>query len=123
MNGCPSDDSQHHDVAGAAIPSIYSFNFSDLKISPLWTAGSNDKLQACKKLGADVGINYKTEDWVARVKEETCGRGADVILDVMGASYLSKNTESLAVDGRLIVLGLQGGTVRSFGSNKNLRIQ
>jgi NADPH:quinone reductase-like Zn-dependent oxidoreductase len=59
-----------------------------------------------------VGINYKTEDWVARVKEETGGRGADVILDVMGASYLSKNTESLAVDGRLIVLGLQGGTVR-----------
>jgi NADPH:quinone reductase-like Zn-dependent oxidoreductase len=87
------------------------------------TAGSDDKLQACKKLGADVGINYKTEDWVARVKEETDGRGADVILDVMGASYLSKNTESLAVDGRLIVLGLQGGTVRSFGSNKNLRIQ
>lgn len=58
-----------------------------------------------------MAINYKSEDWVERVKHETGGKGADIILDVMGAPYLSKNTESLAPDGRLIVLGLQGGGV------------
>ncbi|KAF7803534.1 quinone oxidoreductase PIG3 [Senna tora] len=78
------------------------------------TAGSEEKLAFCKNVGADVCINYKTEDFVARVKEETGGQGSmagvDVILDCMGASYYKKNLESLGLDGRLFIIGFQGGT-------------
>ncbi|XP_020109601.1 quinone oxidoreductase PIG3 [Ananas comosus] len=75
------------------------------------TAGSEEKLAACKNLGADACFNYKTEDFVARVKEETGGKGVDVILDNVGASYLQRNLDSLNVDGRLFIIGLQGGRV------------
>lgn len=75
------------------------------------TAGSEEKLAFCKNLGADVCINYKTEDFVARVKEETEGKGVDVILDSIGASYFKKNLESLNYDGRLFVIGTMGGAV------------
>ncbi|KAI4299306.1 hypothetical protein L6164_032775 [Bauhinia variegata] len=74
------------------------------------TAGSEEKLAFCKDIGADVGINYKTEDFVARVKEETGGQGVNVILDCMGASYYQRNLESLSVDGRLFIIGFLGGT-------------
>ncbi|XP_054801283.1 uncharacterized protein LOC129305285 [Prosopis cineraria] len=74
------------------------------------TAGSEEKLAFCKDLGADVCINYKTEDFVVRVKEETGGQGVNVILDCMGASYYSQNLESLSFDGRLFIIGFQGGT-------------
>jgi putative PIG3 family NAD(P)H quinone oxidoreductase len=73
------------------------------------TAGSPHKLDACRDLGADVVINYRDEDFVERVRAETGGAGVDVILDNMGASYLPRNVKALAMDGRLIVLGLQGG--------------
>jgi putative PIG3 family NAD(P)H quinone oxidoreductase len=73
------------------------------------TAGSVDKLARCTELGADVGINYHDEDFVARVREETDGHGADVILDNMGAKYLARNVDVLAPNGRLVVIGLQGG--------------
>lgn len=73
------------------------------------TAGSEEKLAFCKDLGADVCINYKTEDFVARVKEETGGKGVDVILDCMGASYFQRNLDSLNIDGRLFIIGTQGG--------------
>ncbi|CAL5409764.1 unnamed protein product [Camellia sinensis] len=75
------------------------------------TAGSNEKLAACKDLGADVCINYKTEDFVARVKEETQGKGVDVILDNMGGAYFQRNIDSLNVDGRLFIIGFMGGAV------------
>ncbi|GJV86231.1 quinone oxidoreductase PIG3 [Tanacetum coccineum] len=70
---------------------------------------SEEKLNACKELGADVGINYKTEDYDARVKEETGGKGVDVIPDNIGGSYFQKNLESLAIDGRLFIIGFMGG--------------
>ncbi|KAG2396129.1 uncharacterized protein HKW66_Vig0064950 [Vigna angularis] len=73
------------------------------------TAGSEEKLAFCKSIGADVAINYKTEDFVERVKEETGGQGVDVILDCMGASYYQRNLDSLNLDGRLFIIGLQGG--------------
>lgn len=73
------------------------------------TAGSEEKIAACKDLGADVCINYKTEDFVARVKEETGGKGVDVILDNIGGSYLHRNLESLNYDGRLFIIGFMGG--------------
>ncbi|XP_042497987.1 quinone oxidoreductase PIG3-like [Macadamia integrifolia] len=73
------------------------------------TAGSEEKLAFCKDLGADVCINYKTEDFVARVKEETGGKGVDVILDNVGGPYFQRNLNSLNVDGRLFIIGFQGG--------------
>ncbi|XP_056175552.1 uncharacterized protein LOC130140378 [Syzygium oleosum] len=75
------------------------------------TAGSQEKLAACKDLGADVCINYKAEDFVARVKEETAGKGVDVILDCVGASYFQRNLDSLNIDGRLFIIGTQSGAV------------
>lgn len=75
----------------------------------LCTAGTAGKLARCRALGAHAAISYRDEDFVARVREETGGRGADVVLDNMGASYLARNVEVLAPDGRLVVIGLQGG--------------
>jgi len=74
------------------------------------TAGSADKLARCHALGADILIDYRSEDFVAQVRDATGGRGADVVLDIIGAKYLSKNVEVLAPQGRLVVIGLQGGT-------------
>lgn len=76
----------------------------------LCTAGSAAKRERCLQLGADAAIDYRTEDFVARAKEETGGRGVDVILDIMGAAYLARNLDALAPNGRLAVIGLQGGT-------------
>jgi putative PIG3 family NAD(P)H quinone oxidoreductase len=74
------------------------------------TAGSPAKLARCRELGADLAINYATDDFVAAVRDFTGGRGADVILDIMGAVYLSRNVTALATGGRLEVIGMQGGT-------------
>jgi len=74
------------------------------------TAGTAAKLDVCRELGADVGINYRDEDFVERVKAETDGRGVDVVLDNMGGKYLARNVDALAVGGRLMIIGMQGGT-------------
>jgi putative PIG3 family NAD(P)H quinone oxidoreductase len=74
------------------------------------TAGSPQKLARCRELGADVAINYRTEDFVAAVRDATGGAGADVILDIMGASYLGRNLAALATGGRLVIIGRQGGS-------------
>lgn len=73
------------------------------------TAGTPRKVQFCRELGADVAINYQDEVFDERVLAETDRHGVDVILDNMGAAYLPRNLISLAVGGRLVVLGLQGG--------------
>lgn len=73
------------------------------------TAGSPAKLELCADLGADVLISYRDEDFVDRIGEATGGRGADLILDLMGASYLERNLATLAPDGRLVIIGMQGG--------------
>ena len=73
------------------------------------TAGSPAKLELCAGLGATVLIDYRAEDFVDRVHRATDGRGADLILDVMGASYLVRNLAALAIDGRLVIIGMQGG--------------
>jgi putative PIG3 family NAD(P)H quinone oxidoreductase len=75
----------------------------------LATAGSPDKLELCRSLGADVAVNYREQDFVAEVNEATGGHGADVILDNMGASYLGRNVDALATEGRLVIIGMQGG--------------
>ncbi len=74
------------------------------------TAGTPRKVRTCLDLGADMAINYRDESFEDRIKTDTDGAGVDVILDNMGASYLSRNLAALDVGGRLIVLGLQGGT-------------
>jgi putative PIG3 family NAD(P)H quinone oxidoreductase len=74
------------------------------------TAGSAQKLARCRELGADITVNYREEDFVAAVLDATGGAGADVILDIMGASYLARNLATLATDGRLVIIGRQGGS-------------
>lgn len=73
------------------------------------TVGSDERAQVCRDLGADVAVNYHEQDFVAEVQEATDGRGANVILDIIGAKYLDRNVKALAVGGRLVIIGLQGG--------------
>ena len=73
------------------------------------TAGAKHKLDLCAELGADITIAYRDEDFVERVREESGGNGADVILDIMGAAYLNRNVDALAPDGRVVIIGMQGG--------------
>ena len=73
------------------------------------TAGSPEKLEVCRELGASILVNYRTEDFEDVVRDATDGHGADVILDSIGAKYLARNVGVLAVNGRLVVIGLMGG--------------
>jgi putative PIG3 family NAD(P)H quinone oxidoreductase len=73
------------------------------------TAGSEEKCAACRKLGADVAINYKTEDFVAAAKAATGDKGVDVILDMVGGDYIARNYEAAAVEGRIVQIAFQGG--------------
>lgn len=78
------------------------------------TAGSAEKCRRCVELGADAAIDYKLEDFAERVKDLTGGRGVDVILDSIGGSYFERNLASLAIGGRLVVIGLTGGAQASI---------
>lgn len=73
------------------------------------TAGTKEKLDFCAELGADILINYREQDFVEEIERATSGAGADVILDNMGAKYLDRNVRALAVNGRLAIIGMQGG--------------
>jgi putative PIG3 family NAD(P)H quinone oxidoreductase len=77
------------------------------------TAGSAEKCAACVKLGAERAVNYKEEDFVAAVKKATDGKGADVILDMVGGDYVMRNYHAAAVDGRIVQIGTQAGAVAS----------
>ena len=72
------------------------------------TAGSDEKCEACRKLGADVAINYKTQDFVAETKKATDGKGANVILDMVGGDYVGRNYEAAAVEGRIVQIAFMG---------------
>jgi putative PIG3 family NAD(P)H quinone oxidoreductase len=74
------------------------------------TAGSAEKLDRCRELGADLAVSYRDEDFTAGVLEFTGGQGSDVILDIMGASYLARNLDALANWGRLVVIATRGGS-------------
>ena len=85
------------------------------------TAGSAEKLQFCRELGAEITINYRDEDFVARLREETDGAtGANVIFDIMGAAYLDRNIDALATDGQLVIIGMQGGVKGELNIGKLL---
>lgn len=87
----------------------------------LVTAGSPEKLARCRELGADVGINYREQDFVAEARTATEGRGVDLLLDNMGGPYLARNLEALADDGRMITIGLQGGPTAELDMRPMLR--
>ena len=71
------------------------------------TAGTPEKCEACRKLGAEVAINYKTEDFVEATKKATDGRGADLVLDIIGGDYIERNYEAAAVEGRILQIAFQ----------------
>jgi len=85
------------------------------------TAGTGTKLEACRELGAEILINYRDQDFVEVLKDATQGAGADVILDNVGAKYLGRNVGALAVNGRLVIIGLQGGARAELDINAVLR--
>jgi NADPH2:quinone reductase len=74
------------------------------------TAGSDEKCAACVKLGADHAVNYKTQDFVAVTKQATTGKGADVIVDIVGGDYIERNYEAAAMDGRVLQIAFQGSS-------------
>jgi putative PIG3 family NAD(P)H quinone oxidoreductase len=82
------------------------------------TAGSPEKCEACLKLGADRAVNYRTEDFVSVVKEATDGRGANVILDMVGGDYVARNYSAAAIEGRIVQIATQGGAVASADFSK-----
>ena len=85
------------------------------------TAGSDEKCAACLSLGADQAINYKTQDFAERVNELTGGAGVDVILDMVAGSYVAREIQCLAEDGRLVIIALQGGTKAEVNAGLVLR--
>lgn len=85
------------------------------------TAGSDDKCEACRKLGADHAINYKTSDFVEEVKRLTGGKGVDVVLDMVAGAYVPREIECMAEDGRLVIIAVQGGTKSEFNAGLVLR--
>lgn len=85
------------------------------------TAGSDDKCAACLALGADHAVNYKTQDFVAEVKRLTGGAGVNVVLDMVAGSYVTREIECLAEDGRLVIIAVQGGVNSEFNAGLVLR--
>ena len=87
----------------------------------LVTVGSAAKAEACRRLGADVAINYRDEDFVEAVKAATEGRGVDVILDMVAGAYVARNVQCLADDGRAVIIAVQGGVKAEFDAGQVLR--
>ncbi len=85
------------------------------------TAGSDDKVAACMALGADVGINYKTQDFVAEVQAATGGQGAHVVLDMVAGDYLARELQCVADDGRIVIIAVQGGVNCAVNAGEVLR--
>jgi NADPH:quinone reductase len=85
------------------------------------TAGSDDKCQACRDLGADAAINYKTQDFAEEAKKLTDGRGVDVILDMVAGAYIDREVKCVNEDGRIVIIAVQGGTKSEFNAGLVLR--
>ena len=98
----------HGGTSGIGVTAIQLAKAFGAKV--ITTAGSADKCAAARTLGADIAIDYKTQDFAAVVKDATAGRGVDVILDMVGGDYIDKNVRSLADDGRLVNIGYQSGS-------------
>ncbi|MFD4610134.1 NAD(P)H-quinone oxidoreductase [Streptomyces sp. NPDC058440] len=98
----------HGGSSGIGTMAIQLARAVDAKVAV--TAGTEAKLERCAELGAEILINYREQDFVEEIRRATDGDGADVILDNMGAKYLDRNVQALAVNGRLAIIGMQGGT-------------
>ena len=85
------------------------------------TAGSDDKCEACRKLGADHAINYRTSDFAEEAKKLTGGKGVDVVLDMVAGDYVAREIECMAEDGRLVIIAVQGGVKSDFNAGLVLR--
>lgn len=85
------------------------------------TAGSSEKCAACRRLGASIAINYRDSDFVDVIRRETNGGGVDVVLDIIGGDYFTRNIECLAIDGRLIQIGLLGGSTSTIDLGRVMR--
>ncbi|VGO07111.1 Quinone oxidoreductase [plant metagenome] len=85
------------------------------------TVGSDERVRAVQALGATLGINYKTQDYAAVVKEATGGRGVDVILDMVAGDYIARNLTCLADDGRIVIIAVLGGIKANFDAGQVLR--
>lgn len=85
------------------------------------TAGSEEKCKACRELGADLAINYKTQEFVSEIQRATDGRGVDVILDMVGGDYIPRDVEALAPDGRVTCIATPGGATTTLDMSKLLR--
>jgi putative PIG3 family NAD(P)H quinone oxidoreductase len=97
----------HGGASGIGTHAIQVARAMDCRVAV--TAGSASKLDLCRELGAEILINYREEDFPSRVLQATDGAGANVILDIMGAPYLDQNIDALASDGRVVMIGMQGG--------------
>ena len=107
--GCKAGDTVliHGGTSGIGTTAIQLATVLGAKVFA--TAGSAEKALVCEKLGAVRGINYRTEEFVAVIKQATEGRGVDVILDMVAGSYVQRNIEAAAVEGRIVVIAVQGG--------------
>jgi NADPH2:quinone reductase len=85
---------------------------------PYATAGSDEKCEACLRIGAERAINYRSQDFVVEIGRYTGGRGVDVVLDIVGGSYLEKNLDALAIEGRLSIVATLGGSNGAFPIRK-----
>jgi len=108
--------------AGASGVGTAGIQLCRMNASPCFvTAGSDDKVAACVALGADGGINYKTQDFVAEVKAATGGKGADVVLDMVAGEYVARELQCVADDGRIVIIAVQGGIKSEFNAGLVLR--
>ncbi len=98
----------HGGTSGIGVTAIQLAKAFGLKV--LVTCGSDEKCAAARRLGADVAINYRTEDFVERARAETGGRGVDLVLDMVGGDYIQRDLDCLAEDGRVALIAVQGGT-------------
>jgi NADPH2:quinone reductase len=107
--GCKAGDTVliHGGTSGIGTTAIQLATVLGAKVFA--TAGTPEKARMCEKLGAARGIDYRTEDFVEVIKQATDGRGVDVILDMVAGSYVQRNIEAAAVEGRIVVIAVQGG--------------
>ena len=109
----------HGGSSGIGVTAIQMAKTMGAKV--LVTAGSDEKCAACVQLGADHAINYRSHDFVEEVQRLTAKRGANVILDMVAGSYIARDIQCLADDGRIVIIALQGGVKAEFDAGQVLR--
>ena len=116
--GCKAGDTVliHGGTSGIGTTAIQLAHAFGAKVFA--TAGSAEKVRVCEQLGAVRGIDYKTEDFVEVIKQHTDGKGVDIILDMVAGPYVARNIDSAALEGRIVVISLLGGTRAEINMTK-----